>query len=178
MSKRGGICGLWCTCCTAILDAMGGRKRKRCWRGDQATRITRAYWARSTNRHRTGWRFTCSHSLRTGTVSFNCALWESGFDPLARTCRFMLTEEAHHMFVGETGVSRILQRTCEVMHEHKVENPADVRALGVIDLETMQRYLNFHYSVTLDLYGSDVSSNAANYYTTGLKGRYDETKIE
>jgi len=105
------------------------------------------------------------------------ALAESGFDPLARTCRFMLTEEAHHMFVGETGVSRILQRTCEVMREHKVESPADVRALGVIDLETMQRYLNFHYSVTIDLFGSDASSNAATYYTTGLKGRYDETKI-
>jgi benzoyl-CoA 2,3-epoxidase subunit B len=106
------------------------------------------------------------------------ALAESGFDPLARTCRFMLTEEAHHMFVGETGVSRILQRTCEVMREHKIENTADARALGVIDLETMQRYLNFHYSVTIDLFGSDASSNAASYYTTGLKGRYDETKIE
>src|SRR3990172_10859796 len=33
-----------------------------------------------------------------------CALAESGFDPLSRTCRFMLTEEAHHMFVGETGI--------------------------------------------------------------------------
>ncbi len=28
------------------------------------------------------------------------ALAQSGFDPLSRTCRFMLTEEAHHMFVG------------------------------------------------------------------------------
>jgi benzoyl-CoA 2,3-dioxygenase component B len=106
-----------------------------------------------------------------------CALAESGFDPLARTCRFMLTEEAHHMFVGETGVKRIIQRTCDVMKEHKVEAPADVRALGVIDLQTIQRYLNFHYSVTLDLYGSDVSSNAANYFTNGLKGRFQETKI-
>src|SRR5436309_15330615 len=106
-----------------------------------------------------------------------CALTESGFDPLARTCRFMLTEEAHHMFVGETGVSRIIQRTCEVMKENKVEDPADLRALGVIDLETIQKYLNFHYSVTLDLYGSDVSSNAANYFTSGLKGRFEETKI-
>ncbi len=105
-----------------------------------------------------------------------CALAESGFDPLARTCRFMLTEEAHHMFVGESGVSRIIQRTCEVMKENKVDAPADVRALGVIDLQTIQRYLNFHYSVTLDLYGSDVSSNAANYYTSGLKGRFRETK--
>jgi benzoyl-CoA 2,3-dioxygenase component B len=106
-----------------------------------------------------------------------CALAESGFDPLARTCRFMLTEEAHHMFVGETGVSRIIQRTCEVMKEHRVDDPSDVRQLGVIDLETIQRYLNFHYSVTLDLYGSDVSSNAANYYTSGLKGRFEETKL-
>jgi len=106
-----------------------------------------------------------------------CALAESAFDPLARTCRFMLTEEAHHMFVGETGVRRIIQRTCDVMKENKVEDPPDVRALGVIDLPTIQRYFNFHYSVTLDLYGSDVSSNAANYYTSGLKGRFEETKI-
>jgi benzoyl-CoA 2,3-dioxygenase component B len=106
------------------------------------------------------------------------ALAESGFDPLARTCRFMLTEEAHHMFVGETGVTRIIQRTCDVMKQHKIDEPCDVRALGVIDLQTIQRYLNFHHSVTLDLYGSDVSSNAANYFTTGLKGRFEETKIE
>jgi benzoyl-CoA 2,3-dioxygenase component B len=106
-----------------------------------------------------------------------CALAESGFDPLARTCRFMLTEEAHHMFVGETGVGRIIQRTCEVMKENKIDDPSDVRAMGVIDLQTIQRYLNFHYSVTLDLYGSDVSSNAANYYTSGVKGRFEETKI-
>ncbi len=84
------------------------------------------------------------------------ALAESGFDPLARTTRFMLTEEAHHMFVGESGVARILQRTCEVMAQHKIDDPAKVRGLGVIDLPTVQRYLNFHYSVTLDLFGSDV----------------------
>jgi len=105
------------------------------------------------------------------------ALAESGFDPLARTCRFMLTEEAHHMFVGETGVSRVIQRTCEVMRENRIEDPSDVRALGVIDLETIQRYLNFHYSVTLDLFGSDASSNAASYYTSGLKGRFEETRL-
>ena len=45
------------------------------------------------------------------------ALAQSGFDPLSRTCRFMLTEEAHHMFVGETGVTRVVQRTCEAMKE-------------------------------------------------------------
>src|SRR5579863_6578710 len=105
------------------------------------------------------------------------ALAESGFDPLARTCRFMLTEEAHHMFVGESGVARGIQRTCEAMRDHKASDPAQVRALGVIDLETIQRFVNFHYSATLDLYGSEVSSNAATYYTTGLKGRSGESKL-
>ena len=106
-----------------------------------------------------------------------CALAESAFDPLARTTRFMLTEEAHHMFVGESGVARILQRTAEVMARHGLRDPADVRRHGVIDLPTLQRYLNFHYSVTLDLFGADVSSNAATFYSTGLKGRFDEGRI-
>ena len=101
------------------------------------------------------------------------ALAESGFDPLSRTCRFMLTEEAHHLFIGETGVSRVVQRTCELMREHKTD---DVRKYGAIDLATMQRYLNFHYSVSLDLFGSEVSTNAANFYTMSLKGRFEETK--
>ena len=105
------------------------------------------------------------------------ALAESGFDPLSRTCRFMLTEEAHHLFVGESGVARIIQRTCEVMVSHKTDDPAKLRALGVIDLPTIQRYLNFHFSVTSDLYGAEISSNAASFYTNGLKGRYEETKI-
>jgi benzoyl-CoA 2,3-epoxidase subunit B len=73
------------------------------------------------------------------------SLAESGFDPLSRSCRFMLTEEAHHMFVGETGVGRILQRTCELMKEHKTD---------------------------------DVRTNAANYYTQGVKGRFLETRID
>ncbi|MBI2160508.1 MAG: benzoyl-CoA 2,3-epoxidase subunit BoxB [Candidatus Rokubacteria bacterium] len=101
------------------------------------------------------------------------SLGESGFDPLSRTCRFMLTEEAHHMFVGETGVGRVVQRACELMREHKTD---DVRKYGGIDLPTLQKYLNFHFSVSLDLFGSEISTNAANFYTMGLKGRFEETK--
>ncbi len=104
------------------------------------------------------------------------ALAESAFDPLARTTRFMLTEEAHHMFVGESGVSRVLQRTAKVMNELQSDDAALVRAAGAIDLGTVQRYLNFHYSVTIDLFGADQSSNAATFYSTGLKGRYEEGK--
>jgi benzoyl-CoA 2,3-epoxidase subunit B len=105
------------------------------------------------------------------------SLAESAFDPLARTTKFMLTEEAHHLFVGEAGLARIIQRTCEVMSEHNTTDPAQVRAQGVIDLETLQRFVNFHYSVTLDLFGAEISSNAASFYTGGLKGRYGETNI-
>ncbi|MEQ9643106.1 MAG: benzoyl-CoA 2,3-epoxidase subunit BoxB [Alphaproteobacteria bacterium] len=103
------------------------------------------------------------------------SLAESGFDPLARTCQFMLTEEAHHMFVGETGVSRVVQRACEIMREHKTD---DVRKFGAVDLPTLQKYLNFHFSVSTDLFGSELSSNAATYFTTGMKGRYREEKIK
>jgi benzoyl-CoA 2,3-dioxygenase component B len=109
------------------------------------------------------------------------ALAQSGFDPLSRTCRFMLTEEAHHMFVGETGVARIVQRTCQAMRTAGIEDPCDtarVRALGVIDLPTVQRKANLHFSLTLDLFGSEVSTNAANAFNAGLKGRYREDKLE
>lgn len=105
------------------------------------------------------------------------SLAESGFDPLARTCQFMLTEEAHHMFVGETGVMRIIERTCEVMDELGTDDLERVRAAGAVDLPTLQRFVNFHYSVSLDLFGQERSTNAADYFTTGLKGRYRETRI-
>jgi len=79
------------------------------------------------------------------------------------------------MFVGETGIGRVIQRTCEVMRDFKTD---DVRKHGVIDLPTIQKYLNFHFSVSLDLFGSEISTNAANYYTMGLKGRFEETRID
>src|SRR5499425_2957621 len=109
------------------------------------------------------------------------SLAQSGFDPLSRTCRFMLTEEAHHMFVGETGVGRTLQRTCEAMKAVGIEDPNEiekVRALGVIDLPTIKKKLNLHYTLSLDLFGSEVSTNAANAFNASLKGRFQETKIE
>jgi len=105
-----------------------------------------------------------------------CALAESAFDPLARTTKFMLTEEAHHMFVGEAGIARVIARTAQVMNELQTDDVAKLRAAGVIDLPTLQRYLNFHFSVTIDLFGADESSNAAIFYSSGLKGRYEEGK--
>lgn len=103
------------------------------------------------------------------------ALSESGFDPLARTCKFMLTEEAHHMFVGETGVQRVVERSCQLM---KQDPNGDVRAHGGIDLPTIQKYLNLWYSLSLDLFGGDVSSNAADAFASGIKGRHRESRYE
>ncbi len=80
------------------------------------------------------------------------------------------------MFVGESGVSRVINRTCQAMNELKTDDPKKLREAGVIDLPTIQRYLNFHFSVTIDLFGADESSNAATFYSTGLKGRYEEGK--
>jgi len=109
------------------------------------------------------------------------ALAQSGFDPLSRTCRFMLTEEAHHMFVGETGVGRTIQRTCEAMKAAGIEDPFEVdrvRALGVMDLPLIQKKLNLHYTLSLDLFGQEVSTNAANSFNAGVKGRYMEHRLD
>ena len=106
------------------------------------------------------------------------ALAESAFDPLSRTTRFMLTEEAHHMFVGETGVMRVVDRTAQLMKEHNIESPDAVRKLGLIDLPTMQKYLNLWYSLSLDLFGGEISSNAASFFANGLKGRAKEEQYE
>jgi benzoyl-CoA 2,3-dioxygenase component B len=106
------------------------------------------------------------------------SLAESAFDPLSRTCRFMLTEESHHMFVGETGVTRVIRRALEKMEELKSDDPELLRKHGVIDLPTVQRYINFWFSSSLDLFGSEQSSNAASYFASGIKGRPDEGRYE
>ncbi len=106
------------------------------------------------------------------------SLAESGFDPLARTCQFMLTEEGHHMFIGETGVGRVIERTCQVMNELRTDDPERLRGAGVVDLPTLQKFMNFHFSVSLDLFGQELSTNAANYFTQSLKGRFQEEMIE
>jgi len=103
------------------------------------------------------------------------ALAESGFDPLSRTCRFMLTEEAHHMFVGQTGIGRVIQRTCEVLKEHPGTDP---REHGAFDFPTVQRYINFWSSSSNDLFGSEISTNAANFFAEGIKGRANEERFK
>jgi benzoyl-CoA 2,3-dioxygenase component B len=100
------------------------------------------------------------------------ALAESGFAPMRRTCQFMLTEEAHHLFVGETGITRVLRRSAQLAQE----NQGDVRKAGGIPIDMVQRYINYWFSYSLDLFGSEISSNSSDYFAMGLKGRFDEEK--
>jgi benzoyl-CoA 2,3-dioxygenase component B len=90
----------------------------------------------------------------------------------------MLTEEAHHMFVGETGIGRVVKRTLEVMKELGTDDPARIRAHGAVDLGLLQKYLNFWCSSSLDLFGNEISSNSAANFANGLKGRPDEASYE
>jgi len=113
---------------------------------------------------------------RDGKFQLKC-LAESSFDHLSRTCKFMLTEEAHHMFVGDTGIARVIKRSLEVMAEIGSQDPDAVRRAGAVDLPLIQKYLNFWFSSSLDLFGGDSSSNAASYFAHGLKGRPDETRF-
>jgi benzoyl-CoA 2,3-dioxygenase component B len=90
----------------------------------------------------------------------------------------MLTEEAHHMFVGETGITRVIKRTLDEMQKLGTDDPETLRKAGVMDLPLLQRYINFWFSSALDLFGSEISSNAATYFANGLKGRPDENTYE
>jgi benzoyl-CoA 2,3-dioxygenase component B len=101
------------------------------------------------------------------------SLAESGFDALARTTQFMLTEEAHHLFVGETGVERVIRRSAELMAQG-----LDPRQHGAIPIEIVQRYINKWFANSLDLFGAEVSSNAADFFATSLKGRYHESRYD
>jgi len=82
------------------------------------------------------------------------------------------------MFVGETGIGRVVKRTLEVMKELGTDEPAKIRARGAVDLPLLQKYLNFWCSSSLDLFGSEISSNAAASFANGLKGRPDEAQYE
>jgi len=85
------------------------------------------------------------------------------------------------MFVGETGIGRIVERTCEAMEAAGIADAHDtdaVRRLGVIDLPTIQKKANLHFSLSLDLFGNEISTNAANAFHAGLKGRFREDKID
>lgn len=77
------------------------------------------------------------------------------------------------MFVGETGVDRVAQRTASLMKEGK-----DPAKEGAIPIPLLQKYLNLWFSLSEDLFGGEISSNAADFFASGLKGRYKEAQHE
>ena len=109
------------------------------------------------------------------------ALAQSGFDPLV----------AHLPLHADRGSAPHVRRPDRGRPHHRahlrrdaeagIDDPTDierVRALGVIDLPTIQKRINLHFSLTLDLFGNEVSTNAANAFNAGLKGRYLEDQID
>ena len=95
----------------------------------------------------------------------------SAFDPLARSVQFMLTEEAHHMFIGEDGLRRVIERSLALMREH---DTGAIGPHGGIPLATIQRYFNFWAPRIYDLFGNDESKRAADVFHAGFKSRVHE----
>ena len=94
----------------------------------------------------------------------------------------MLTEEAHHMFVGETGVGRTIQAHLRGdERKHGITDPYDIdkiRDLGVIDLPTIQKKLNLHYTCRWICSGRRSRPMPPMPSTAGIKGRYMEQRID
>ena len=80
-------------------------------------------------------------------------------------------EASVHEWIDE---ARAFRKTLpELVREY---DSIDIADGGGIPLDIIQKYINFHYSVSLDLFGSETSTNAANYFTVGLKGRWQEER--
>jgi benzoyl-CoA 2,3-dioxygenase component B len=114
--------------------------------------------------------FFCFTTFTDRDGKFQLAsLAESAFDPLARSTQFMLMEEAFHMATGEQGVARTVRRTAELMKQG-----TEPRSVGAIPLDIIQKYISEWSSASNDLFGGEDSTNAANYFAGGLKGRFNE----
>ena len=100
-------------------------------------------------------------------------LKESAFDPLsapASSCSRRRPTTCSSAPPASTGWSSAPRRSWSRT------TPTTWPGYGGIPLEVIQKYLNFHYCVSLDLFGGETSTNVANYYTAGLKGRWPEDR--
>jgi benzoyl-CoA 2,3-dioxygenase component B len=95
---------------------------------------------------------------RDGKFQLNM-LSTSAFTPLAASMGPMLKEERFHMATGNNGMKRIVEA-------------------GVVPQDLFQRYLNKWLSTAYDLFGTDHSSSAHWGYVWGIKGRFDEQKLQ
>ena len=94
-----------------------------------------------------------------GNISLG-ALAESAFDPLSRTCRFMLIEEAHHLSVGQKGISEFYN----VLSNLKKQIQMEMFAVKVVLIFKPFKSTSIIGSlIVLDLFGSEISNNAAEF---------------
>ncbi len=95
---------------------------------------------------------------RDGKFQLNMLSY-SAFLPLAQSMLPMLKEEAFHLGTGNNGLIRIIKA-------------------GRIPARIIQKYFNRWIPTAYDLFGTDNSSSARWAYTWGVKGRYDEDKLQ
>ena len=170
--RRAGTSGRWSTCSTPTSGATAARRPRRCCSAARATATSRASSAPSTSRRRTGCRSSCSRSSPTATASTSS---QPGRERL-RSAVAHVPLHAHRGGAphvrGRDG--RRARRAAHLRADARARTDDDVRGTAASTWPTIQRYLNFHYSVSLDLFGGEISTNAANFYTLGLKGRFEE----
>jgi len=102
------------------------------------------------------------------------AVRRSAFDPLARTCEFMLMEEPFHLSIGTHGLERIIRRTMQLMQLHDTE---DIFPFGGIPCYVIQKYLNFWAPKVFDLFGSDESQRSRELFSLGLRGPPPDARV-
>ena len=96
------------------------------------------------------------HGLLAAFAIVSCAHVATAQN-IGATLQGLIVDEQHAVLPGvsvtitniETGIARIIERTCQLMKEAGFSE--DVRALGGIDLPTLQKHVNLWFSLSLDL---------------------------
>ena len=137
-------------------------------RAARATPIRRASSARSTTPSTTGSTSSASPPTPTATASTSSARWPRARSPRFRSRRASCSPKRRTTCLWARPASRVsLRRSAQLMKENESE---DVRPAGGIPLDIVQKYMNYWYSVSLDLFGSEDSTNAANYFSPRPQG--------
>ena len=121
-----------------------------------ATPTSRASSARSTSRSTTGSPSSCSRCSPTATASTSCSRSPRSASTRSRAPRASCSPRRRTTCSSARPASSASsQRTAELM---KQDPNGDARAQGGIDLlDMIQSYLNLWYSLSLDLFGGEIS---------------------
>ena len=156
------------------------KKPKPCSIAAPATPTIPASSAPSMSPLPTGSPSTCSRSLPIATENSSSARSPNPasihFRAHAVSCS---PREAHYMFVSETGIARIIQRTCDIMKENKIDDPSGVRCTRRHRSPNHPALSQFPFTASaLDLYGSRRFLHRRElFHQRRLKGRFREIKL-